>query len=73
MRTLLSIKMDDINPRARQWLHTRRLYDRTLIRHGIGYNPADEYVDRALWGLPPKLNAKGRPARLLIPRGIVIP
>jgi DNA primase len=73
MRTLLSIKMDDINPRARQWLHTRRLYDPTLIRHGIGYNPADQYVDRSLWGLPPKLNAKGRPAQLLIPRGIVIP
>ena len=65
--------MDNVNPRALTWLQQRRLQEETLATYCIGYNPADQYVERSAWGLPPKLNEKGYPVRLLIPRGIVIP
>lgn len=63
----------DTNPRARAWLHERRLTDDTLWAAGLGYNPADQYIDREAWGLPPATNEKGNVKRLWLPRGIVIP
>jgi hypothetical protein len=61
--------------RAKAWLNTQRgLNDITLRNYGIGYNPADRYEDRALWGLPPETAAQtGRAKRVWLPRGIVIP
>ncbi len=61
------------NPRALEWLHGRRLTDDTLWAAGLGYNPTDQYTDRAAWGLPPETNEKGNAKRLWLPRGIVIP
>ena len=63
----------DTNPRALAWLHGRKLTDQVLRSYGVGYNPEDCYVDRGSWGLPPAQDGKGRPKRLWLPRGIVIP
>jgi len=61
------------NPRALEWLHGRRLSDDTLWAAGIGYNPTDQYTERETWGLPPETNDRGRPKKLWLPRGVVIP
>jgi len=39
----------------------------------IGWNPADLYEDREAWGLPPETNDAGRPKRVWLPAGLVIP
>lgn len=59
--------------RARAWLHGRGLTDRTICDAGLGFNPADTWVDRAAWGLPPETGKEGRPKGLWLPKGIVIP
>lgn len=61
------------NPRARAWLHERRLTGDTLWAAGLGYNPAEMFIDREAWGLPPAVSEKGRPKRLWLPRGVTIP
>lgn len=55
--------------RALAYLHGRGLNDDTIRAHGLGYQPKDMYEDRALWGLPPRPEAKA----VWLPRGIVIP
>ncbi len=59
--------------KALAWLHRRGLNDETIRNAGLGYNAADQYVERQSWGLAPENNAQGRPKRLWLPRGIVIP
>lgn len=59
--------------RALAWLHKRGLTDAIMRRAGLGYNPADTWVDRAAWGLPLEAGKGGRPKALWLPRGIVIP
>ena len=61
------------NPKAKAWLNGRTLTDETLWAAGIGYNPADRWLDRSLWGLAFKIGDNGRPMRLWLPRGITIP
>ncbi len=40
----------------------------------IGWNPADAYEDRALWGMPPEANPEtGKPRKVWLPGGLVIP
>ncbi|MCL2123405.1 MAG: zinc-binding protein, partial [Desulfovibrionaceae bacterium] len=41
-------------------------------RHGLGWNPADQYDDPAAWGLEPWLNDKGNPGKVALPAGLVI-
>ncbi len=60
--------------RAMAWLRNERgLTDETIALASLGYNPADLYEDRPRWGLPPEENGNGRPKRVWLPRGIVIP
>jgi hypothetical protein len=60
--------------RAKSWLnHQRRLGDEILQAYGIGYHPADRWDERELWGLPPEKDKTGKPKRVWLPRGIVIP
>jgi DNA primase len=60
-------------PKALNWLRSRTLTDTTLWRTGIGYNPQDRYLDRAAWGLPQDTGNNGKPKKLWLPRGVVIP
>jgi len=58
---------------ARKWLQARFFSGENLLAASVGYNPEDRYEDRADWGLEPLWNEKGRPKRVWLPRGIVIP
>lgn len=60
--------------RALTWLRdVRGLTDETITAASLGYNPNDEYAERAAWGLPPEEGEHGRPRRVWLPRGVVIP
>ena len=60
--------------RARAWLAGRGLDDDTLRAWKIGYNSRETWADRAAWGLPQEANpATGKPRRVWLPRGVVIP
>lgn len=57
---------------AKNYLRGRGLNDETISM--LGYSSASTYMDRAAWGLPDETNPKtGKPKRVWIPRGIVIP
>ena len=49
------------------------LSDETITLSGLGWNPIDDYHDRKSWGLPPENRENGRPKRLWLPAGLVIP
>jgi DNA primase len=63
------------NPAALARLAEERgLTAASVARFGLGLNPADAWRDRASWGLPPETSDKtGKPKRLWLPRGLVIP
>jgi DNA primase len=63
----------DTGARALDWLRKRCLSDDTIRKAHLGYNAQKRWEDRALWELPPELNAKGNPKRVCLPRGIVVP
>jgi len=62
---------------ARDILTGKGLHEGTIREAGIGWNPGEEgkdlYRDRRGWGLPHEVHRDGRPKRLWIPSGIVIP
>ncbi len=61
-------------PEIITWLQRNKfLMKKTISRYRIGWNDTTAYVDRALWGLPVALNENGRPKKLQLLRGIVIP
>jgi hypothetical protein len=52
----------------------RGLTAESVRRFGLGLNTDDAWRDRAAWGLPPETSDKtGKPKRLWLPRGLVIP
>jgi len=60
--------------RALTWLRNERgLSDATIRAASLGYNPADVHEERAAWDLPPEHDDQGRPKRVWLPRGVVIP
>lgn len=62
------------NTEILEWLERARGIDRKAIEAaGLGWNPADAWRDRPEWGLPEELNAEGKPKRLWLPAGLVIP
>jgi DNA primase len=60
---------------AMDWLQAERGMKLETIRDaGLGWNPVDLYQSRTAWGLPQEKNQKtGRPKRLWIPAGLLIP
>ena len=56
------------------WLHGQRFLDDAAIKSArLGWIPADLYRDRSAWGLPEEIKENGRPKRLWLPAGLVIP
>ncbi|UJX41104.1 zinc-binding protein [Desulfovibrio sp. JY] len=52
----------------------RGLTAKTCAALRIGWNDRDRYEDRAAWGLPEEINPKtGKPRRVWLPSGLVIP
>jgi DNA primase len=59
---------------ARDWLHGRGLTDETIKVFRLGWNPQDWFIkQRTAWGLHETLNDKGKPKKLWLPLGLVIP
>lgn len=64
----------DAGSSGRAFLHDRKgLSDETISQAGMGWNHADAYEDRNAWGLPSETRPDGRPKRVWIPAGLVIP
>lgn len=63
----------DTGKEARAFLNDRSLTDETIQGAGLGWNPADIYLDREAWGLPEALKEDGTLKKLWIPAGLVIP
>lgn len=63
------------NPEQLKWLQIGRgINDETVKRFKLGWNPKDLFRERRAWGLPEELNPKtGKPKKLFIPAGLVIP
>ncbi len=63
----------DAGERSRAYLAGRGLDADALRQHRIGYVPQNLFRDRADWGLPEAQREDGKPKKLFIPAGIVIP
>ncbi len=60
--------------KALRWLREERfLSDVTIKSSRLGWLPKDIWRDREAWGLDEQLNDQGRPKRLWLPQGLVIP
>lgn len=67
-------KLWQVGGRATKTMLARKgLFDETIQRAGLGFNPVDLYRDRRGWGLPQEIRSDGKPKLLWIPAGIVIP
>jgi len=65
---------ESVGAKMRQWLREEKgLSDTTIKQAGLGFNPADIYEQREVWGLEPMLNDKGNPKKIWLPAGLVIP
>ena len=61
-----------------EYLAERGIPQEAVVRFKLGWNPGEKgkdlYRARSAWGLPEEMNSKtGKPKRLWIPRGLVIP
>jgi hypothetical protein len=57
-----------------EWLKSKRgLSESTIKLFRLGRNPKDLWRDRKEWGLPEELKENGKPKKLWIPAGVVIP
>jgi len=64
----------DDGAKALSWLVGRGLSEDAITRGGLGYHAGNpEYEDLAAWGLPEELKDNGKPKRVWLPRGVVIP
>jgi DNA primase len=68
-RTLWSVAGSD----ALAWLHGRGLVDGMIQAHRLGWNAEPLWLNRQAWGLPQVLKDNGRPKKLWLPAGLVIP
>ncbi len=51
----------------------RGLSERAIEVFHLGWNPKDLWRDRELWGLPQELREDGKPKKIWLPAGVVIP
>jgi DNA primase len=58
---------------ALAWLHGRGLVDGMIQAHRLGWNPESLWLNRKAWGLPEVLKENGKPKKLWLPAGLVIP
>ena len=62
----------DAGARARAYLAGRGLQPETLQAWRVGFHDADRHEQPGDWGLP-ELDDRGKPSRVWLPRGIVLP
>jgi DNA primase len=58
---------------CRSFLTGRGLHPGTIKAAGLGWNTRDVYADREAWGLSPETKEDGKPRRVWLPVGLVIP
>jgi len=51
----------------------RGLSEETIKKFCLGWNPKDLWRDRKAWGAPEEIKENGKPKKLWLPEGIVIP
>ena len=62
------------DPARLEWLRAKRgLTRETADRFRLGWIERDLYADRATCGLPPELREDGKPKKLFLPAGLLIP
>jgi hypothetical protein len=61
------------NPVQLAWLATRGVDAGLVTRFCLGWNPADTWRAREAWALPTLRNDAGKPKKLWLPQGLVIP
>ncbi len=64
----------DAGKSALNWLrHERGFTEETIKAFRLGWMPQTLWKERKAWGLPEIMNDKGKPKRLWIPAGLLIP
>lgn len=63
----------EVSDKPLAWLLSRGFTEETIAKALLGYNPADRWMRREEWGLPPLRDQRGRKQQVWLPRGIVIP
>jgi DNA primase len=58
---------------ARDFLHSKGISDESIKSAGLGWNIVDRYLSREEWGIPAEMKPDGKPKKLWIPKGLVIP
>jgi hypothetical protein len=61
------------NTDQQAWLAKRGIGAAMIAKYGLGWNPADAYRPRESWGLATLRREDGRPRKLWLPLGLVIP
>ncbi|RQW89909.1 MAG: alpha helicase [Geobacter sp.] len=56
-----------------EYLSGRGLDHDAVVKYHLGILPQDNYRDRSSWGLPVEIKENGKPKKLWLPKGIVIP
>jgi hypothetical protein len=57
-----------------EWLKAERgLSNETIKMFRLGWNPQDAWRDRKAWGLQEELKENGKPKKLFLPAGVIIP
>lgn len=65
---------DNTGKEVLDWLKAERGFSgETIKAFHLGWIPSDLYRERKAWGLPEERRDDGKPKRLWIPRGLVIP
>jgi len=66
--------MNDAGKDSLEYLKTERgLSEENIKNSRLGWNPKDAWPERKAWGLPEELKENGKPKKLWVPAGIVIP
>ncbi len=60
-------------PDQLKWLADRGISRKTASRFRLGWLPKNEFRARESWGLPTELKENGRPKKMIIPGGLIIP
>ena len=55
------------------WLAARGINEGLVAQYGLGWNPTDTWRAREAWGLPTERREDGKPKKLWLPTGLVIP
>ncbi len=62
-----------VSETPREWLAARGIDEAMIAKYGLGWNPKDAYRVRESWGLPTVSRGDGKPKKLWLPLGLVIP